>query len=70
MHCLCLLLLLGEPPVQVCYDPSALLNSMCVAAGSLGLMMQFDGTGFDPAIVLSLDSQCSHILMSASMSGA
>ena len=41
-------------------------DSVCAVVGSLGLTMQFYGTVSKAPVILSMHSQCSHTLMSAS----
>ena len=47
-------------------DSPVVTDSVCAVFGSLGLTMQFHGTVSNAPVVLSMDSQCSHTLMSAS----
>ena len=57
---------LGKHAVQVYYISRVVTDSVCAVVGSLGLTMQFYGTVSNAPVVLSMDSQCSHTLMSAS----
>ena len=56
----------GKRAFQVYYDSPVVTESACAVVDSLGLTMQFYGTVSQAPVVLSMDSQCSHTLMSRS----
>ena len=57
---------MGKSAFPVYYDSPVVTASACAVVDSLGLTMQFYGTVSQAPVVLSMDSQCSHTLMSAS----
>ena len=57
---------MGKSASQVYYDSPVVTASACAVVASLGLTMQFYDTVLQAPVVLSINSQCSHTLMSAS----
>ena len=56
---------LGECPAHVYYATPGPTESVCAVDGASGLTMQVHGTVSNAAVVLSMDSMCSHTLLSA-----
>ena len=56
---------MGKLAVQVYYVSPVATDSVCAVVGAMGLTMQFHGTVSNAPVVLSMDSMCSHTLMSA-----
>ena len=56
---------MGKHAVQVYYVSPVVTDSVCAVVGAMGLTMQFHGTVSHAPMVLSMDSMCSHTLISA-----
>ena len=57
---------LHKRPIQVYYVSPVPTCSLCAVVGASGLTFHFYGTVSNAPVILSMDSMCSHTLMSAS----